>query len=104
MTKITKLAFTVMLHFYLRTSRAWTPCSSGSRKRNGHSDSIRSMGHPYAPQRIFMRLHDMSWARRSHLPVRERSPDIPLDGVMQDGAYLLRRILLLGTSVYKGPG
>jgi hypothetical protein len=30
---------------YLRTSRAWTPCPSGSRKRNaGRSDSIRSIG------------------------------------------------------------
>jgi hypothetical protein len=44
MTKITKLTFTVMPHFYLRTSRSWTPCPSGSRKRNGHSDSIRSIG------------------------------------------------------------
>ena len=57
---------------------------------------------PYAPQRIFMRPHDMSWARHSHLPVRERSPDIPLDGVMHDGAYPLRRISILGSRVNKG--
>ena len=45
MTKITKLTFTVMLHFYLRTSRSWTPCPSGTRKRKaGRSDSIRSIG------------------------------------------------------------
>ena len=45
LTKITKLTFTVMPHFYLRTSRAWTPCPSGSRKRKaGRSGSIRSMG------------------------------------------------------------
>src|SRR5829696_4706768 len=44
-TKITKLTFTVMPHFYLRTSRAWTPFASGSRKRKaGRSDSIRSIG------------------------------------------------------------
>src|SRR5215207_5736371 len=46
-----------------------------------------------------MRPHDMSWARHSHSPVRERSPDIPLDGVMQDAAYLLRRIPLPRTRV-----
>jgi hypothetical protein len=34
-----------MVHFYLRTSRVWTPCPSGSRKRKaGRSDSIRSIG------------------------------------------------------------
>ena len=44
MIKITKLTFTQMPHYYLRTSRAWTPCPGGSRKRNGQSDSIRSMG------------------------------------------------------------
>ena len=45
LTKITKLTFTVMVHFYLRTSRVWTPCPSGTRKRKaGRSDSIRSMG------------------------------------------------------------
>ena len=45
MAKITKLTFTVMLHFYLRTSRSWTPCPSGSRKRKaGRSDSICSIG------------------------------------------------------------
>ena len=44
-TKITRLTFTVMPHFYLRTSRVWTPCPSGSRKRKaGRSDSIRSIG------------------------------------------------------------
>jgi hypothetical protein len=36
----------------------------------------------------------MSWATHSHSPVQEGSPDIPLDGVMQDAAYLLRRICL----------
>jgi DNA modification methylase len=45
LTKITKLTFTVLPHFYLRTSRARTPCPSGSRKRKaGRSDSIRSIG------------------------------------------------------------
>jgi DNA modification methylase len=45
LTKITRLTFTVMLHFYLRTSRSWTPCPSASRKRKaGRSDSIRSIG------------------------------------------------------------
>jgi hypothetical protein len=45
MTKLRKFTFTVMPLFYLRTSRSWTPCSSGSRKRKaGRSDSIRSMG------------------------------------------------------------
>jgi DNA modification methylase len=45
MTKITKLTFTVMPHFYLRTSRARTPSPSRIWKRNaGRSDSIRSMG------------------------------------------------------------
>ena len=45
LTKITKLTFTVMSHFYLRTSRVWTPCPSGTRKRKaGRSDSIRSIG------------------------------------------------------------
>jgi hypothetical protein len=45
LTKITKLTFTVLPHFYLRTSRALTPCASGSRKRKaGRSDSIRSIG------------------------------------------------------------
>jgi hypothetical protein len=45
LTKITKLTFSVMPHFYLRTSRAWTPCPSGTRKRKaGRSDSIRSIG------------------------------------------------------------
>jgi hypothetical protein len=45
LTKITKLTFTVLPHFYLRTSRVWTPCPSGSRKRKaGRSDSIRSIG------------------------------------------------------------
>ena len=45
LTKITKLTFTVMPHFYLRTSRACTLCPSGSRKRKaGRSDSIRSIG------------------------------------------------------------
>jgi hypothetical protein len=43
-----------------------------------------------------MRPHDISWARHSHSPVQEGSADVPLDGVMQDVAYLLRRILLLG--------
>ena len=51
-----------------------------------------------------MRPQDMSWARHSHSPVRERSPDIPLDGVMQDGAYLLRKILLPRTPVNRGKG
>jgi hypothetical protein len=37
----------------------------------------------------------MSWATHSHSPLQEGSPDIPLDGVMQDAAYLLRRICLL---------
>jgi hypothetical protein len=45
LTKITKSTFTIMPLFYLRTSRSWTPCASGSRKRKaGRSDSIRSMG------------------------------------------------------------
>jgi len=45
LTKITKLWFTVLPLFYLRTSRVWTPCPSGSRKRKvGRSDSIRSIG------------------------------------------------------------
>jgi hypothetical protein len=39
-----RLTFTVLPLLYLRTSRSWTPCPSGTRKRNGHSDSIRSMG------------------------------------------------------------
>ena len=34
-----------------------------------------------------VRLDDMSWAKHSHSPVRERTPDLPLDGVMQDAAY-----------------
>jgi len=59
-------------------------------------------GRPYAPQRRFMRPHDMSWARHSHLPLQEGSPDIPLDGVMQDAAYLLRRTHLLRPRVNKG--
>jgi hypothetical protein len=58
--------------------------------------SVRTSAH------LCVRLGDMSWARHSHLPVRERSPDIPLDGVMQDGAYLRRRILLPRTRVNKG--
>ena len=29
----------------------------------------------------------MSWPKHSHSPVRERTPDVPLDGVMQDTAY-----------------
>jgi hypothetical protein len=40
------------------------------------------------------RPHDKSWATHSHSPVREGSPDIPMEGVMQEVAYLLRRILL----------
>ena len=45
LTKITKSTITVMPHFYLRTSRSWTACPSGSRKRKaGRSDSIRSIG------------------------------------------------------------
>jgi hypothetical protein len=45
LTKITKLTFKVMPHFYLRTSRVWTACPSGSRKRKAdRSDSIRSIG------------------------------------------------------------
>ena len=44
LTKITKLMFTVLPHFYLRTSRVWTACPSGTRKRNERSESIRSIG------------------------------------------------------------
>jgi hypothetical protein len=58
----------------------------------------------YAPQRIFIRPHDISWARHSQSPVRERSPDIPLDGVMQDAAYGLRRIHLPRTPVNREAG
>src|SRR5688572_19828467 len=65
----------------------------------GAWDRSMGVGRPDAPQRIFMRPHDMSWAKHSHLPVRERSPNISLDGVMQDAAYLLRRIPLPRTSV-----
>ena len=40
-----RLTFTVLPLLYLRTSRAWTPCPSGSWKRKGgRSDSIRSIG------------------------------------------------------------
>ena len=60
------------------------------------------MGAVRTLQRIFMWPHDMSWARHSHSSVRERSPDIPVDGVMQDAAYLLRRIPLPPTPVNKG--
>ena len=59
------------------------------------------MGAVRTLQRIFMWPHDMSWARHSHSSVRERSPDIPVDGVMQDAAYLLRRIPLPHTPVNK---
>jgi hypothetical protein len=42
---ITKLTFIVMPLYYLRTSRSWTPCPSGTQKRNAErSDSIRSKG------------------------------------------------------------
>ena len=45
MTMLTTFPFTVMLLFYLRTSRSWTPYPSGSRKRKARrSDSIRSIG------------------------------------------------------------
>src|SRR5829696_3353099 len=97
-----------MLHFYLRTLSSRTPSPSSTQKRRADcSDSIRSigMGAVRTLQRIFMRPHDMSWARHSHLPVREireRSPDIPLDGVMQDVAFGLRRITLPRTPVNKG--
>ena len=36
-----------------------------------------------------VRLDDVSWAKHSHSSVRERTPDIPLDGVMQDAANRL---------------
>ena len=40
-----RLTFTGLPLFYLRTSRSWTPCPSGSRKRRAErSDSIRSIG------------------------------------------------------------
>jgi crotonobetainyl-CoA:carnitine CoA-transferase CaiB-like acyl-CoA transferase len=32
-------------------------------------------------------LVDISWPKHSHSPVRERTPDVPLDGVMQDTTY-----------------
>ena len=91
-------------HQLTTSSLSASSVPTNSRKRKaGRSDSIRSMGvgRPYAPQRIFMRPHDMSWAKHSHSPVRERSPNISLDGVMQDAAYLLRRIPLPRTRVNK---
>ena len=67
LTKITKLTFTVMPHFYLRTSRVWTPCPSGSRKRKvRRSDSIRSIGFAmdpvvlYAPEDLMPRAAEIT--------------------------------------------
>ena len=43
-TTILKPTFMPIAHFYLRTSSSYSPPPSNTRKRNGHSDSIRPMG------------------------------------------------------------
>jgi hypothetical protein len=48
-------------HDNLTTSSLFAPLSpSSALKRSGHSDSIRSMGHLYTLQRMFMRPHNTS--------------------------------------------
>jgi hypothetical protein len=64
MTKLTKFTFTVMPLFYLRTSRSWTLCPSGSRKRKaGRSDSIRSIGNDSTWKIAWFGVNSISGAR-----------------------------------------
>ena len=89
-----------MALFYVRTSSSNSSPPSSTRKRNGHSDSIRSKGGVRVHYGAYLCSHTIcrGWGIGTGSP-REVAGRLRGDSTHDPGYVLPRTLLLLGTSV-----